>query len=280
PNSPSFSSGKVQNMEFEYKPGFKTGLALSFKKDSWNLYIEYARYHATNTVSHTNTNPADNNFYLNWFSASNQAAAPNTATRTNSSWNLRYDMIDVNLGRPFYNGKNLTINPIFGGRGGWIQQQFSMTAYFPVSNTNPRSLAKSQSWILGPRAGFASNWLLGKGFRFFGDAYGSLFYQNFHFVKVRQQSYANPSSLFANEKNRRGYVTFNVDAIAGFGYGTYLDHYKWNFDLSAGYEIEYYFNQNMMRNLNDLINFAGGSSDSSAGDLMMHGLTIKGILNF
>ena len=42
---PQENPGKLFNMHFDYKPGFKIGVGSNFTHDNWNLFFEYTRLH-------------------------------------------------------------------------------------------------------------------------------------------------------------------------------------------------------------------------------------------
>ncbi len=263
-------TGNVINMDFDYKPGFKVGLGMNFEHDNWNVYADYTRLHGTNTKSYAKANAADS-FVQGWMADGTDTYNTNFSTH----WKLNYDMIDFELGRPFYNGKKLTVKPFFGVRGGWIKQQYSPVLTYDTGSTinYPTAGAGTRSWLVGPRAGFNTNWLLGKGFRFFGDFSASLLYQRFK-LKYHYTSYADYTTPAARFKDKFSYITPNINFFAGFGWGTYFDHNNWHFDVLAGYEFENYWNQNYMRNMADRV-LVTGCPDTDAGDLSLSGLTVK-----
>ncbi len=265
PSSSDMASrtGSVANMDFEYKPGFKVGLGLNFDHDNWVGFIEFTRLHMT--IGDKKTRPDwASSFQPSWFTSGQDA----NTTELKGRWKLDLDILDFELGRPEYVGQKLIFKPFFGLRGGWIDQTYIATRI--VSNIQSLNNIKSRSWLVGPRAGIDTQWLLGAGFRFNGDIAASLFYQYFRNVTMKRQNYANPSILDANIRNNEGYITPQIDMAIGLGWGKYFGKSKYHFDILANYELQYYFNQNMMR---DLKNMFDSRVSSSPDDLMFHGLT-------
>ncbi len=85
--------------------------------------------------------------------------------RDNDTQKFSYDDLVVTLDRPFYLGKKLTANFACGLRALWID--------------NTSGIYDQKSWALGPRFGFESNWLLGAGFRIFGNVSESVLYTRY-----------------------------------------------------------------------------------------------------
>ncbi len=268
-------TGQVADMNFKYGSGFKVGLGMNFEHDNWNIYTDYTRYHKTFYTNIKKSQDWDEtgSFFSSWWYGI--ASDGTHSINANSSWKLKYDMIDFELGRPFYNGRMLTVKPHFGARGGWIRQGYKGDLYYVY--TNPYGLipmaAHSNSWVIGPRAGFNTNWIFGSGFRFFGDFAGSILYQKFS-VRYHCNNITSPHLIAQNQKDQFSRISPNCNLNAGFGWGTYFAKKSWHFDLTASYEFEYYWNQNRMRTIADSINEPGALS-TSIGDLMLHGLTVN-----
>ena len=205
-----------------------------------------------------------------------------------TNWKLRVNLGDLELSRKYFVGKELIFRPHFGLRGGSLNQLYSATEIGRVSPYSGDDITiitnlKSDSWLIGPRAGLDTSWRLGCGFRMFGDVAASLFYQKFDVksiqVKLVQSGVTDDSIL--NLKNDVRYINPNFELGLGFGWGTGFCDDSWHFDLTAGYEFHQFWNQNMMRHLNDTFeNLDTTYVDADAGDLMFHGLTITARLDF
>lgn len=78
-------------------------------------------------------------------------------------------------------------------------------------------------------------------------------------------------------KNKSRCLSPNIEFALGLGYGSYLCNSEWYFDLSAGYDFHYYWNQNMIK---PLIDGSRSQIESEAGGLMLHSLTITARLDF
>lgn len=265
----------VYNMDFDYKSGFKVGLGGSFCSDNWVAYLDYTRLH---TTDHRSISSPDTAILQSLWNTLSWAGS------VSSTWKLRYDMLDLKLSRPFYEGSCLTADSFLGMKGGWIKQQYqSKEFYYELGHPEYSTTASSKSWLVGPQIGVNMNYLLGAGFRFFGDSDVALLFQNAKTTIRVPVVYTGLDLL--NEKSSYNQLTPNFDLDAGLGWGTYFDNNNWHFDLSAAYEFQYYWKQNFMKELFDQTNplFSGPVSSSRKGktkDLVLHGLTITGRFDF
>jgi hypothetical protein len=275
--------GNVQKLDFDYKAAFKVGLGYNSDFDDWNLYLQYTRVNISNTTTAKAGTFKQHSLWLfNNLNINSQSFTQLPTTETTGKWELDHNMFDLELGRPYYNGQNLIFKPHYGLRGGWIDQKFTVSAIRdPDAATDTSSIIKrelsSDSWLIGPRTGFYSKWVLGEGFRLFGNAAASLFFQKFDKIKDKN----SPSISIASGPlmwRDHTYSTINtgLDFILGLGWDTYFDNNNWYFDLSLGYETQVYFNQNTFSQINSYV----WVDHDKPGNLTMHGLTLTARFDF
>ena len=273
-------------MDFDYHPAFKVSAGIGFNRDDWTACVEYTRFHSKDsnhkTISKDNLTEL---LILSTWNASNQTFA------SKADWKLKNDLIDLSFGRPYYLGKKIVIKPHFGLRGGWIDQKYHLEETFLSDDTELNSFTnvKSDSWLIGPRAGVKTNWLLGKGFNFFGNIATSLFYQdfstkyNYNYTTIVLET---TRDISVNEKQDNHYITPNLECALGLGWGSYFAKNKAHFNLSAGYEFHIFWNQNLMKSLAEKVKSGTGSTsdgsitETKEGDLMLHGLTVSARFDF
>ena len=274
--STSTGTAKGNFVEFSsnYKPGFKIGLGLNTDLDHWDFYSEYTWLHTTNI---TRTAKVLNGTLLpTWGNPT--ITGQNVFDIAKEKWLCNFDFVDVELARSYYVGSSLTFRPFFGARAAWIRQQIDAT-YINLSTSldspivatpgTQNTLLRTRSWGLGPRAGLDANWNLGQGARFFGNGFADLLYTNY-LVQIKNSFAAKSFVSRENPTCLRGHL----DLELGFGWGSYFDCSNWHVDLSAAYEFQVFFDQNMFRH------FDGGGtmmalSTASHGNLFAHGLTAE-----
>ena len=266
-------------MDFDYHAGFKAGIGGNFERDDWQLYFEYTRLHFTDNNHRRISDDVDAFLYNSWNISPDTIMAAYTYAK--GTWKFRYNIIDGTLSRPYYIGTKFSVRPNIGLRGGWINQK-NKEHYSDFEEEEKENFvsAKSHSWLIGPRFGIDSNWHFGEGFRLFGNAMGSLFYQDFK-IKATQTliNDEGASDISRLKKNKEKNLTPNFEACLGLGWGSYFSKDRWHIDLAVQYDFNYFWNQNMMRKLVDSTHFLS-LEDRIAGDLFLHGLEVVLKLDF
>lgn len=280
---------KIIDFDFDYHPGFKIGAGISFKRDDWTLYLEYTRLKSHNSTTKDLGNDFlfNGNYLVSYFLAN--LLLTKNLKYIKSNWELSYNIFDLELGRPYYFGQKAIFKPHFGLRSGWIDQKYNVNSYGFTSTRTQGIIAtpvnlnfsgNQDTWLIGPRAGVDSDWLISCNFRIFANVGASLSYQQFK-VKAKSEepvAIGDLSSLFNNEKNEISRLTPDTHFELGLGYGRYFCNNQWYFDLTVGYDFHYFWNQNEIRYL--ISQTETTMIDGKIGDLMLHGLTITGRLDF
>jgi len=248
---------EIVDMKSDFKAGFKVGLGYNFNYDNWTAYVEYTRFHPTITYSQDKPSWALG-FSSQWPSTNN--IVPDTIT---SRWKVQYDFLDLELSRYEYRGSKLLFNPFIGIKGGWLDQSFTFTEVNTESTT--QTIVTSDSWLIGPRAGIYSKWLLGYDFSILGKVAGSLLYQK---VSNLNSSITNTSSTTITAKaNNTHNITPFAELLLGLNWGTYYKENNYHFDIFAGYELQFIWDQNYLSS-------TVGTNAIDKTNLNFHGLNI------
>lgn len=295
------------NMSFNFNPSFTVGLGVNFDHDYWDIRAQYTWFHTTNTQ-----NAIASNFML--FHSNTQNISPTWGTllddETNvvyqfasERWKLGMDLIDLELGRSYYLGHKLIIHPRFGVRAALIRQKVQVAYDYGFTDytvdlpgllgsgvlvEDKNIVGATHSWALGPKISLETHWLLGAGFRFFGNAEADILYTRY---TTLQESTVTTGTVMGNinfipfnfditdttstSQNSLNCLRTHLDLDLGFGWGSYFNCNKFHFDFSAGYEFQVFFDQNMFRN-----NITSSGSYLPNGNLYIQGLTAKLKLNF
>ncbi len=265
----AFTPGAVVAFQnFQFKPGFKAGIEFSSNYDSWNFGAEYTWFFGK--FSDSFSAPAGFNAWSidDWFIGGNTFT--NSGQSLSSKWKLHFNLWDVYVTRPFYEGRCLTILPFTGIRAITINQKLSTSSSLAFLKS------KSKEWMLGPDAGVQANWLLGGGFRFEGIADASLMYSRFTTVSITNNFDTSTTFPGSSTLTNFGLVSPVFKMAMGFGWGSYFSCNNYHFDLSATYDFMYIFNQNMLRY------YARASFDAAGpiGALSFQGLTATARFDF
>lgn len=271
--SSTLGTGSVLNMDFEYKPGFKVGLGGNLDYDNWDLYGEYTWFHNSQTTTAT----AANTLYPTRGAPAKISTATYAGGTASQKWKLHMDIADLFLGRSHYVGTKLIFHPNFGMRGAWIRQYLD-TTYSNTSRSVVESINnKSQCWAVGPRVGLDTNWMLGYGFRLFGNAEGDILYTNYTRDSFNEYPLDGANPFHVTNSHIHTLRT-HLDLEFGFGWGTYWDCNNWHTDVALGYEFQVFFDQNMNRNFVSSVTQA--QSNLPNGNLYLQGLTATFRLDF
>lgn len=268
------------NLDFQYKPGFKVGLGMSFDYDNWETSLEYTRLHGTHHKSAAMSVAAalaGDGYFPLWEDgamSANFALYPSNVNAFSAKWRLNLDFLDADLGRWYYVGTQLTFRPSVGMRAAWIKQHRS-ASYTNVLDSSfaMYDLEKSNSWAVGPRFCLNMNWMIGDGFRLFGNNSFDLLFTRYIRTMHERNVLANTNALtLFKREGKMNELRAHLDLELGAGWGTYFNCHKWHFDLSASYGFQVFWNQNMFTyNVSRLVN---------AGNLYVHGLTLTAKVDF
>jgi hypothetical protein len=280
-NTLGTSSQAFPLLDFKYKPGFKVGLGMSFDYDHWDVGLEYTRLHGTHDRSAAlslEAAQAGATYLVSWIT--NAGSLSSTATQFKASWRVNLDFLDMDLGRWFYVGTQLTFRPSAGARVAWINQH---RKEFFTSILNP-ALAltdheNTNSWGIGPRLSLDMNWMVGQGFRLFGNGEFDILFSRYH-TKAHSEFLLSGSTALQNnyQQNNINGLRPHIDLELGFGWGAYLCNHEWHIDFGASYGYQIFWNQNMFH-----WPYGQGANNRwvmSNGSLMVHGLTVTAKLDF
>lgn len=272
-------NGNMINMDFAYKPGFQIGMGGNFDYDNWDMHLEYTWFHCK---QHQHTNGPNPGQIFPAFGFPRGANIVNTA---HEHWHLNMDIVDLDLGRWYYVGTKLTFRPSFGARAAWIRQnlhvEYENLGALGAGVTDLTNIkGKTRSWAIGAKAALDTNWMMGAGFRLYGNGEADLLFTKY--TRLTTSERHSDATLFTTPirvKQRRVYaVKPHLDLELGIGWGTYLDCNNWYMDFAAGYGFQVFFDQNMFRHFDDIVMF--GHSSMPNGNLYIHGLTATFSLDF
>jgi hypothetical protein len=276
------SYGRPFKMEFDFHPGFKAGLGIHFGADDWTLYCEYTRLYTTDRKKRGIVEEDLLELFIQPFWSVNGLEGRDLFY-VNGSWKLHYHMLDGILARPYYTGVKLTLKPFMGVRSGWITQHYNIhhKIFYSGTELETKVFTKSSSFLIGPRIGMDSNWLLGGGFKFLGNVAFSIFYQYFK-TRYRETGF-DPADVIQDflidKRDREKYFNPSLEISLGGGWGSYYGTDSWHVDITAFYDVAVFWNQNMIRRLKDMASDSI-SYDPNIGNLILHGATVSLRLDF
>jgi len=279
------TGGSVVRQKFDYGSGFKVGLSWITCWDNWTWNADYTRYHHDTKFTRQadpQTGGVGGLYLTDWFYQTSAGIQQGVVSGNfTSKWDLDLDWIDVTLERPYYSGRSFTLNPFFGLRAALINQTVNLSVGNVLNFSPPQSTVSSNnnsnSWGIGPRAGAAARYLLGRQIRIEGSAGASLLYTKYTKISHSEGTLTAGGSGIGYSSNGQSDLRPYLEGNLGLGWGSYCCNKRYHFDFNATYDFNYLWAQNMIRYLNDL-NVIG--TGASAGSLYLHGLTVNGSFDF
>ena len=264
------------------------GLGCNFHgMDDWKFYAGYTWYENT---SNETTIP-DSNQYLavsKTLIKHLRGTSPGILLSRNlqSQVQLKFDSLDGLLQRPFYFARNITGLFSLGLKALWITEEASAVGknlfYLEERSDVPVSVAgsfnsssRADSWGLGPKMEFQSNWLLGYGFSLIGSLGSSILYTSNTTLSSNvtgQVSNVESADLTMSQSHKYNVLNAVTETSLGFGWGTYFLNNNYHIDLSASYDFNVYWSRDV---LDVLVGDQG-----APGNMYLQGLNIRARFDF
>ena len=281
--------------DFAWRSGLKLTLGRQLPYDAWDTQVRWVYYHGQLTnlkrLFESVTTPAGVGVVPLWYYPF-YGIVPGQEVRYGfgqAHWKLYFNSLDWELGRA-----NLVVDPVsirfhVGLKGAWLRQQYHVdyangieveTDIPGISGPSTLLLQssglsfKSDSWGLGPRAGFGTHWIWGYGIGVFAEGAFTLMYSSFETYRRQTDQVDN---ITASEEQ-----TYTMNLTDQFRraspVGELILGFDWSRDWRSvgvlfriAYEMQYWWAQNGFRR-NYLVK-APATTEQMRGDLQMHGLT-------
>ncbi|HEU64129.1 MAG TPA: hypothetical protein ENH96_01900 [Chlamydiae bacterium] len=251
---------KISTMDYDYKPGFKIGGGYNFQYDDWNAYIEYTRYHATNSISRTRPS------WAQFMEPVYNRITATSGDEIDFKLKLEYDFIDLDLSRWQYEGQKFLLKVFLGMHGAWLEQNITSDFKIDSLNATNNAIYTLKQWMIGPRIGFFYKWKLLDSLSIAGKGSTAMLYQKFTKIFLRQNDQdlatAGAATLTTTE-DKRSSVNGLFELMIGLEYDKYFYQNKYHFNCLAGYDFH------------GLV-----SSILPPGWLVLPGLTLRAQLDF
>lgn len=287
--------------DFGWDFGFRLGAGYVSTCDGWDVNLLWTRY--TNCATTETDSSEDENIALlpiwSAFQFPHAATTPVLfANSIESFWNLRLNLVDVELGRAFWNSRKLSLRPFIGVRVGSINQWLKIeprggTWNDPNFTINLRGETHLHSAFRGAglRAGLGSLWYFARGFSLYGNSAYSLLYGRFdvtqdEFLKEVTPPFGKIPVL--ESKNSTRAVRGIWDLGLGIEWDTMFCNCRYGLTVALGWEQRLFFNQNQFFQVNRMggtdqvipNNTGENSFIQPSGDLSTAGFTLSATFAF
>lgn len=291
---------EYESPNFNFDFGFKLGLGYLSPCDGWDIGAIWTSYHGSGN-SKVDTTSEENQTLLtlwNYYSPNNDGAA--TFSRDiRTRWSLDSHLIDIELGRKFWNSPRVALRPHVGIRISSLNQDYDidhMGGILAVSDViippdpplNNEVRLKNDFKSAGIRSGLDGEWNLGCGFSLQGSAALSFNTGKFHYAHTEQNREAispfSKSRVLEAEDSLRATRLF-TDLGLGVQYFTLLSDCKYALAIFLGYEQHLFMHLNQMWRVHPTNGGSGGGGKDTTfnqrrGNLTVQGWTLKAVLDF
>lgn len=280
------TSGVFLQQEFQYEPGFKVGLGANFN-DEWVIHSEYTWFRGNTSIEreapeNTSTVPGFGLWMMeDWFQQASDGHSL-SGTSVASHWKLGLDIIDLDVGRPYCQGRKLAISPFAGLRALFIDQHVNVALTEDIVSVGgtPALLGpqpiyshnNSHGWGIGPRIGFMAHWNIPANFKIEWGCSGSLLAMEYTDISHSEDAFSLgvPSGPYQIGLKDQFLMRPNVEMQLGLGWGMYSFCHKYYISAHASYDFAYFWGQNVIRQMLDSY---WAQTGGNCGDLFFHGLT-------
>lgn len=277
----------------KWTSGFRVALGYIFSaRSQWDLSLNWTSFHseASNVLQADDPTLSTQMLRPTWL----PFLMGTGASFGSVHWNLKYDIVNLALGREFFLGKWLSFHPQVALIGGWIDQSYraayqgfsaSSGALSPIGDTGYK--ADWDYHAMGLRMGTDASWHITRQFALVANGFFSILYGKYSLHETFQGAFFPQPSFLIHET-----IHFNdqyyrlrpaLETEIGVSWGRFFDNDKRRVSLGAYYGFTYWFEQNAMVNEFVILDSNFNSFVTllpTQGDLQLQGLRIEAQLDF
>lgn len=278
-----------------FDPGFRLQLGYTFDNiDMWDMEFNWTYFHNTDhkSVAATGLTAATA------ATAGQSAIQPNFNTPNNPEfcssasghWRLNYNTLDWEIGRNFFISRQISTRMHWGLRAAWLYQKY-LTNYNGFNVVGGVGTAATGAFTahnnfhsVGLRAGTSMRWGFNRYWALVGDMSVALLYGRFQISES-----AGPTASQVSAPYNFNAVRPEIEASFGFEWCSFFYHDKYRFAITALWEIQEWFEQNMLNNITQPGLIGSGVSGTTPwnpvnvrlnGNMGIQGFTLKFRLDF
>ncbi len=280
---------QIYEPDFSFGPAFRLGAGVHLSHDDWDLEASYTCYY-THTIDHAHhRGGSGGGIRPIWTSA---IAFQNSGFQTlwqsaEAKWNIHANLFDLFLKHGLYLTPKIVIEPSFGLKFALLQQNYKVV--YQDGNTTPEveyissSISmKNRSLNVGPAVSFMTRWNFWDHYDLLASLSSSLLASRFTLTHKEWDASLRGTPQFDSFKERDTLWTIRPFAAANFGIGWKKSFCRNDkviyYGISASYEAQVFFKQNMLYRFIDETSIA--MAVSTQGNLFFHGLALDAFINF
>ena len=272
----------------EWNSGFQVGLGYIFpQRSQWDVLLNWTWFHSHAKKSASVTDPTLVAHALRptWLPFLMGPQAFDAV----GHWTLKYDTLDLLLGRDFFLGRWLSFHPQAGIRAAHLHQDYH-AVYHGAYNDGMGALLPSgetsfdATWTyngMGVRFGTDGQWHINSYISVVANGFLSILYGRYHLRELFVGEFLNGPALLGEflHFNRRYYrLRTALESELGICLQKFFSNDTRRAVFGAYYGFSYWIRQNEM--LNELLNFDAAGNNfvtnlPTTGDLQLQGLRIE-----
>ncbi len=250
------AKGDVHDVDYGVEPGFKVGLGYDLPHDGWDMYAEFTWLRP---CADDRTTSANNS---SLFTTLNN----NPLQEASADWNMKFNVIDGEIGRNFFLSKHLKYRPFIGFKGTWQDQDYDViyTSNNPLFGTRVVRIDQDY-WGFGLRTGVDTAWHFTNNWSIFGNMAISALWSGYDIDRRDIQQFIGQEDTDINTNNSYHTIVPVLELMIGLRWETWFYHNEYRIALDAGWEEQVWWGYNRYVVINQ--------PQQNGGDLTFQGLT-------
>lgn len=273
-DNPNMQTHSFKSVSFGWDPGFRVGIGYNMDYDGWDTQLTYTWFR-TRAFDAIQPGPGIIKPAFWGFTT----ALTESFISGQLHWNINFNILDWDLGRAFWIGKDLSIRPLIGLKGGLIDQTIysnwqNPTISFPLLGTTLTATEnlKQNFRGLGPKGGIGSKWVFNDldkyVFSLIADFAAGFLWGHWKFKDHFQDNFLVSVNTEMSNSNFGALV---LQSLIGLGFDFNFRQDQSHFSFKMGYEIQDWFSAYQLFDDN---------TGQHNNDLVLQGLTLNFRLDY
>ncbi|MBS0615458.1 MAG: hypothetical protein JSR58_02770 [Verrucomicrobia bacterium] len=235
--------------DFPWDLGFRLGFGYIFPQRDWDITANWTYFHTSFHQKRSTHGNVEFGMFPVW-SLADDILPFDWVSEAKMDFDLHLNYVDIDGGRAFKWG-SFFLRPFAGIRVAWIKQEIDV-AYKGGIFANGLNLPglgsdcradhvdmRNNFFGIGPQVGIEPQINLGKGWRLYGNACGSIEYG---FFNVREHEVYLETLRYYRHKHPQRW-RWMLDAGAGVLWKTFIAHRRFALTFKAGWEYHVFYDQ-------------------------------------
>jgi hypothetical protein len=262
-------TGRIQDLDFGYSPGFKIAIGLNLREDGWDVYAQYTRsYEKASRGLSTNQ---IGSLHPTWF-VLDEFDQDTILLNAHAKWRIHFNVVDLEIGRNFFVSKYLALRPFTGLKTSWQTQRYKVF-YTKENDTTAHVKVYDNDWGVGSRFGLNTSWFFNPHWSIYGNGAASLVWGQFtilrkdYLKKYDHEFYHRVLNQINDIHTIKGVMELGL----GLRYENWTYDYRYRLRFELGWEQQVWISHNQ---------FIRTFEESAHGDLILQGVTFKARFDF